>query len=67
MAKELGITKEYLMQLIAEEKEALAAYEQSCTRFKITPNSLATSVAAARIELLQDLMRGEILTAKMKV
>lgn len=60
MSKDLGITKEYLMILIAKEKEEFARHETSCRIYSVPVNPTATAVARARIQLLEDLMHKKL-------
>ena len=56
----LPYSREDLVQLITEEKEYYNQYLRLCERYQIPPNQVATTVAKAKMELLQKLLDGKL-------
>ena len=53
-------SREYLLNLLATEKETLASYERLCAYYKIDPHPIAMATASAKIEILTLLIRGKL-------
>ncbi len=51
------LSKQHILDLIAEEKERYSAYTQLCAFYKIEPNSLATVKCLAKIETMEHMLK----------
>ncbi len=58
--KPVSIQREEVLDLISDEKEALAEYERLCARFMIPPDMTAQRVVSAKIALLENLLNGTL-------
>ena len=54
--KSKDIPREYLLELIAEEKDQYNSYLQLCRYYQINPDRLATASFQARINLLEKVL-----------
>ena len=52
----VGVSRDVLLDLLAEEKEAFALYEQLCARYQTSPDPVAVAASKARMLLLQQLL-----------
>lgn len=63
--KAIVLQREEILDLISEEKEAIAAYERLCARYTIIPDQMALKISAARINMLESLSSGTLKIRKI--
>jgi hypothetical protein len=59
---EIRLSRDLIMHLLAEEREAIASYHRSCVRYQIMPDPLAQAISDERIRLLSQILDGKQLT-----
>ena len=53
------VDRDYLVELLSEEKEKHGRYIQLCESYRISPNPIAAAVSAAKVQLLNHLLDGK--------
>ncbi len=51
------LSKQHILDLIADEKEKYSSYLQLCTYYKIDPDPLATVKCLAKIETMEHMLK----------
>lgn len=51
------LTRQQILDLIAEEKSKYSTYMQSCAYYKIDPDPIATTKCQSKIDLLENLLK----------
>jgi hypothetical protein len=52
-----GITRDYILELITEEKESYSAYSQACARYNVKPEQVVILCHQAKMEILEKLLK----------
>lgn len=51
------ISKDYILDMISDEKNKYSIYMQACTYYKIDPDPFATVKCSAKIEILEHILK----------
>jgi len=64
--REVRLSVQQILALIAEEREDYSRYCQLCARLKTAPDPIATAVHETKIELLTRLKTGDLLPMRTR-